>query len=159
MTDKKTGDWEDVPANVGEWETVSAPAPVVASKKAPDLLPPGYFEKNQATPGKAFMKSAVEAVPSAAGAYGGMEAGALLGSPLGPIGSFVGGLGGALAGGYYGSKGGEKVGQAIPQQVKEATGFTKEERQKERKDYPVASTLGTIAPDVVSVAPGIVKAG
>jgi hypothetical protein len=109
--------------------------------------------------GKSFFKSALEATPSAAGAYGGMEAGALLGSPLGPVGSFVGGLGGALAGGYYGGKAGEKVGEAIPQPIKEATGFTKEERQKERREFPKASTLGTITPDVVSITPGILKAG
>jgi len=138
-------------------ETPVAAAPT--QRKVPDLLPSGYFDKSDTTPGKAFMKSAVEAVPSAAGAYGGMEAGALLGSTLGPVGSFLGGLGGAFAGGYYGGKGGEKVGEAIPPSVKQATGFTKEEREKERKQYPVSSTLGTIAPDVAAVAPGVVKAG
>lgn len=143
---------------VAEEKPVS-PAVPTAPKKMPDLLPSGYFDKPQATPGKAFMKSATEAVPSAAGAYGGMEAGALLGSPLGPVGSFVGGLGGALAGGYYGGKAGEKVGEAIPQSVKEATGFTKEERAKEKKEFPKASMLGAIAPDVASVAPGAIKAG
>jgi hypothetical protein len=162
MTDKKTSEWEDVPKNVGAWEdvVVSAPAPVeTKSKKAPELLPKGYFDYDQSKSGKAFLKSATEAVPSAAGAYGGMEAGALLGSPLGPVGSFVGGLGGALAGGYYGGKAGEKVGEKIPEEVKKATGFTKEERAKERKAQPVASVLGTLAPDVVSIAPGAIKAG
>ncbi|MEI8287090.1 MAG: hypothetical protein WCG15_07315, partial [Actinomycetes bacterium] len=129
------------------------------TKKTPDILPTGYFDKSDTTPGKSFMKSAVEAVPSAVGSYGGMEAGALLGSFLGPVGSFVGGLGGALAGGYAGGKAGEKVGEAIPQPVKQATGFAKEEREKERKAYPISSTLGTIAPDVAAIAPGAVKAG
>jgi hypothetical protein len=133
--------------------------PVAETKKAPELLPKGYFDYDQSKSGKAFLKSATEAVPSAAGAYGGMEAGALLGSPLGPVGSFVGGLGGALAGGYYGGKAGEKVGEKIPEEVKKATGFTKEERAKERKAQPVASVLGTLAPDVVSIAPGAIKAG
>jgi hypothetical protein len=108
---------------------------------------------------KAFGKSAVEALPSAGGAYGGMEAGALLGSPLGPVGSIVGGLGGALVGGYYGEKAGKQVGEYIPESVKEATGFTSQERSKERKNQQLASALGTIAPDVATLGPGLFKAG
>lgn len=123
----------------------------VEVKPAPKVEPPSQT--------KSFFKSALEAVPSAAGAYGGMEAGALLGAPLGPVGSFVGGLGGAVAGGYLGEKAGEKAGEAIPQPVKEATGFTKEERTKEKKAYPGTSLLGTLTPDILSVTPGLVRGG
>ena len=135
------------------------------SKSTSGAMSPEEWEKSQTkaetkpTATKSFFKSALEAVPSAAGAYGGMEAGALLGSPLGPVGSLVGGLGGAVAGGYLGEKAGEKAGAVIPEPVKEATGFTKEERAKEKKAYPGTSLLGTLTPDILSVTPGLVKGG
>jgi hypothetical protein len=151
-------DWDKPAAStatVPDWDKPAVPQ----EKKAPELLPKGSLDQMKKTPGQAFMKSAVEALPSAGGAYGGMEAGALLGSPLGPVGSIVGGLGGALAGGYYGEKAGKKIGEYIPESVKQATGFTQEERTAERKKQPLASALGTLAPDVATLGPGLVKAG
>jgi len=113
------------------------------------------FDRN-----KAFLKSAVEAIPGAAGAYGGMETGAALGTALYPgVGTVLGGLGGALAGGYLGEKVGKKTEQAIPESIKSPVGLGTEQREQEKKTYPLTSTLGTIAPDVLAVAPGIKKAG
>ena len=120
----------------------------------PPKEPPGALEKT-----KAGMKSFVEALPGAAGAYTGAELGATAGSVLGPIGSLAGGLAGGLGGYYYGEYAGKKAGQAIPQSFKEATGFTPEQRAKEKKTMPLVSSVYGLAPDVLAVTPGLYSAG
>jgi len=75
------------------------------------------------------------------------------------LGTIVGGLGGALAGGYLGSKAQEKAGQYVPQQVKEATGFTPEQRAVERKSAPRSTFVGEVAPDVAAAAPTLYRLG
>ena len=108
---------------------------------------------------KAFGKSALESTPGALGGYAGAEAGAALGSMLGPIGTVVGGLGGGLAGYLGGEYLGEKAGKAIPKPVKEATGFTPEQRAEEKRQMPIASTAGALAPDVAAAAPSLYSLG
>ena len=91
---------------------------------------------------------------------GGWLGGRLLGGRrLGGSPGGTAGLGGALAGGYLGSKAQEKAGQYVPQQVKEATGFTPEQRAAEREAAPTATTIGGIAPDVAAAAPTIARLG
>jgi hypothetical protein len=121
------------------------------------------YEREKSTPAvspfKSGGKAAFESLGGAGGALAGGEAGAALGSFAGPIGTVVGGLGGALAGGYLGSKAQEKAGQYVPQQVKEATGFTPEQRAAERKEAPTATTIGEIAPDVAAAGPTLARLG
>jgi hypothetical protein len=121
------------------------------------------YEREKTTPAvsplKAGGKAAFESLGGAGGALAGGEAGAALGSLAGPVGTVVGGLGGALAGGYLGSKAQEKAGQYVPQQVKEATGFTPEQRAAERQAAPTATTVGEIAPDVAAAAPTLARLG
>jgi len=122
------------------------------------------YEKEKAAPEvsplKVGGKAAFESLGGAGGALAGGEAGAALGTMVAPgLGTIVGGLGGALAGGYLGSKAQEKVGQYVPQQVKEATGFTPEQRAAERKAAPTATTVGEIAPDVAAAAPTLARLG
>ena len=120
--------------------------------------PTGVFDPSTAQPEvsplKAGGKAAVESLGGAGGALAGGEAGAALGTMVAPgLGTIVGGLGGALAGGYLGSKAQEKAGQYVPQQIKEATGFTPEQRAAERKAAPTATTIGEVAPDVAAAGP------
>jgi len=122
------------------------------------------YEREKTTPEvsplKAGGKAAFESLGGAGGALAGGEAGAALGTMVAPgLGTIVGGLGGALAGGYLGSKAQEKAGQYVPQQVKEATGFTPEQRAVERKAAPTATTIGEIAPDVAAAAPTLARLG
>jgi len=126
--------------------------------------PTGVFDPSTAQPEvsplKAGGKAAFESLGGAGGALAGGEAGAALGTMVAPgLGTIVGGLGGALAGGYLGSKAQEKAGQYVPQQVKEATGFTPEQRAVERKAAPTATTVGEIAPDVAAAAPTLARLG
>jgi hypothetical protein len=126
--------------------------------------PTGVFDPSTATPEvsslKAGGKAAFESLGGAGGALAGGEAGAALGTLVAPgIGTVVGGLGGALAGGYLGSKAQEKAGQYVPQEVKEATGFTPEQRAAERKAAPIATTAGGIAPDVAAAGPTLYRLG
>ena len=104
-------------------------------------------------------KSALESAGGAAGGYAGAELGAMAGAPLGPLGILGGGLAGGIAGYYGGEKLQEKVGEYIPESVKKAAGFSPEQRAKERKEMPTASTIGKYAPDVAAVAPGLMKLG
>jgi len=114
----------------------------------------------EVSPIKAGGKAAFESLGGAGGALAGGEAGAALGTMVAPgLGTIVGGLGGALAGGYLGSKAQEKAGQYVPQKVKEATGFTPEQRAAEREAAPTATTIGGIAPDVAAAAPTIARLG
>jgi hypothetical protein len=122
------------------------------------------YEKEKSAPEispiKAGGKAAFESLGGAGGALAGGEAGAALGTMVAPgLGTIVGGLGGALAGGYLGSKAQEKAGQYVPQKVKEATGFTPEQRAAEREAAPTATTIGGIAPDVAAAAPTIARLG
>lgn len=101
----------------------------------------------------AFGKSAFESLGGAGGALAGAAGGAALGAltgPLAPIASPVLGIGGALAGGFGGSKLQEAAGKYVPESVKKATGFEKKTREAETKEFPVTSTLGEFAPDIVS---------
>ena len=117
-------------------------------------------ESQEVSPLKAGGKAAFESLGGAGGALAGGEAGAALGTLVAPgIGTVVGGLGGALAGGYLGSKAQEKAGQYVPQEVKEATGFTPEQRAAERKAAPKATTVGSIAPDVAAAGPTLYRLG
>jgi hypothetical protein len=102
-------------------------------------------------PYKAAGKSAFESLGGGAGALGGAQLGAMAGAPLGPAGSLAGGLIGGLGGYYAGEYAQQKAGGAVPQKVKEATGFTPEQRGKEKGDYPVASILGSVATAVPSL--------
>jgi len=113
----------------------------------------------QVSPLKAGGKAAFESLGGAGGALAGGELGAMLGSFVGPIGTVVGGLGGALAGGYAGSKFQETAGQYVPQQVKEATGFTPEQRAAERASAPASTFVGGIAPDVAAAGPTLYRLG
>jgi hypothetical protein len=122
------------------------------------------YEKEKSAPEvspiKAGGKAVFESLGGAGGALAGGEAGAALGTMVAPgLGTIVGGLGGALAGGYLGSKAQEKAGQYVPQKVKEATGFTPEQRAAEREAAPTATTIGGIAPDVAAAAPTIARLG
>jgi len=105
------------------------------------------------SPLKAGGKAAFESLGGAGGALAGGELGAAIGSFGGPIGTVVGGLGGALLGGYAGSELQEKAGQYVPQKVKEATGFTPEQRAAERQAAPTSTFVGGIAPDVAAAGP------
>jgi hypothetical protein len=116
-------------------------------------------EPQEVSPLKAGGKAAFESLGGAGGALAGGELGATLGSFVGPIGTVVGGLGGAIAGGYTGSKLQEKAGQYVPQQVKEATGFTSEQRAAERKAAPKSTFAGEIAPDVAASIPTLYRLG
>jgi len=102
-------------------------------------------------------KSALESAGGAAGGYAGAELGAMAGAPLGPLGILGGGLAGGIAGYYGGEKLQEKIGEYIPESVKKAAGFSPEQRAKERKEMPTASTIGKYAPDVAAAAPGLVN--
>ena len=114
----------------------------------------------EVSPIKAGGKAAFESLGGAGGALAGGEAGASLGTMVAPgLGTIVGGLGGAIAGGYLGSKAQEKAGQYVPQQVKEATGFTPDQRAAEREAAPTATTIGGIAPDVAAAGPTIARLG
>jgi len=104
-------------------------------------------------------KSALESAGGAAGAYAGAELGAMAGAPLGPLGILGGGLAGGLAGYYGGEKLQEKASEYIPESVKKATGFDPEQRAKERKEMPTASTIGKYAPDVAAITPGAIQLG
>jgi hypothetical protein len=117
-------------------------------------------ESQEVSPLKAGGKAAFESLGGAGGALAGGEAGAALGTMVAPgLGTIVGGLGGALAGGYLGSKAQEKAGQYVPQQVKEATGFTPEQRAAERKAAPKSTFVGEVAPDVAAAAPTLYRLG
>ena len=119
---------------------------------------------------KAGGKAAFEELGGAAGGYAGAELGAGLGAMTGPFapvaipaGAIIGGLGGY----YAGSKAQQGAGQLVPQSVKEATGFSPEQRAEERKKMKTATAIGKYTPDVIAVAPsayqlgqfGITKAG
>ena len=73
------------------------------------------------------------------------------------MGGPAGGLAGGIAGGAYGYETGKKaweqLGKAIPASVKEATGFSPEQRELERKKYSTASDVGGIMPDIAAAAP------
>ena len=105
-------------------------------------------EKENPSSAGAFGRAAAEqALPTAS-----MIAGGELGSFLGPVGALAGG---AL--GYYaGEKGQEQLGRLIPQSVKQATGFTPEQRKEEKSKYPISTLAGSLG--VPSLA-GAVKAG
>jgi hypothetical protein len=141
------------------------PLPSGATKELPPLppgatkeLPPlpkgatkeesGFYDK-----AKAFGKSAIEAIPGGAGTYGGMELGAGLGAmtgPFAPVAVPVLGLAGAIGGHYLGEKFGEGAGELIPEEAKKDIGFSKEQREAERKKNPTMSSLGTYAPDIAA---------
>jgi len=104
-------------------------------------------------------KSALESAGGAAGGYAGAELGAIAGAPLGPVGVLGGGLAGGLVGYYGGEKLQEKIGEYIPESVKKVAGFSPEQRAKERKEMPTASTIGKYAPDVAAVAPSVYQLG
>lgn len=148
------------------------PPPKSGSIDISDLPPPPVY-KEKPTVGqqyKAGGKAAFEELGGAAGGYAGAELGAGLGAMTGPFapvaipaGAIIGGLGGYFAG----SKAQQGAGQLIPSSVKEATGFSPEQRAKERKQMPTATAVGKYTPDVIAVAPsayqlgqfGITKAG
>jgi len=143
-----------------DWDKpTTAPTTVPDWDKPKTATPEPEKESGFLKGAKAFGKSALEALPSAGGAYAGAEGGALLGSALGPVGTVVGGLGVAILGGYLGEKGGQAVGGAVPTGVREDLGFGEEQRRKEKRQNPVASTLGTITPDVAAIGPSLYKAG
>jgi hypothetical protein len=104
-------------------------------------------------------KSALESAGGAAGGYAGAELGAMAGAPLGPVGVLGGGLAGGVVGYYGGEKLQEKIGEYIPESVKKVAGFSPEQRAKERKEMPTASTIGKYAPDVAAVAPSVYQLG
>jgi hypothetical protein len=104
-------------------------------------------------------KSALESAGGAAGGYAGAELGAMAGAPLGPVGVLGGGLAGGLVGYYGGENLQEKIGEYIPESVKKVAGFSPEQRAKERKEMPTASTIGKYAPDVAAVAPSVYQLG
>ena len=108
---------------------------------------------------KAFGKSAFESAGGAAGGYVGAELGAMAGAPLGPLGALGGGLIGGIAGYYGGEKLQEKAGEYVPAKVKEATGFTPEQRAAETKAQPTASFVGKYTPDVLAAAPSVYQLG
>jgi hypothetical protein len=110
-------------------------------------------------PYKAAGKSAFESLGGGAGALGGAQLGFMAGAPLGPVGSLAGGLLGGVGGYYAGEYAQQKAGEAVPQKVKEATGFTPEQRGREKEAYPVASFLGGIAPDVGAALPTLTRMG
>ena len=107
---------------------------------------------------KAFGKSLVEALPAAGGGFAGMEAGAALGSLAGPVGTLAGGLIGGIGGAYLGEKAGETAGEMIPEETKKEAGFGEQQRKQERKQNSLASTLGTLTPDVMALGPSLVRA-
>jgi hypothetical protein len=107
-------------------------------------------------------KAAFEELGGAAGGYAGAELGAGLGAMTGPFapvaipaGAIIGGLGGY----YAGSKAQQGAGQLVPKSVKEATGFSPEQRTQERKQMPTETTIGGLIPDVASIAPSAYKLG
>ena len=129
-----------------------APDEPVAKKQrefAPDATTPNAVSVVE--PYKAAGKSAFESLGGGAGALGGAQLGAMAGAPLGPAGSLAGGLIGGMGGYIAGEYAQQKAGGAVPQKVKEATGFTPEQREREKGDYPVASILGSVATAVPSL--------
>lgn len=116
---------------------------------------PSIFE-----PYKAAAKSAFEELGGAGGAYGGAELGAGLGGMVGgPVGALAGGLVGG-AGGYMAGKMAQSgAGNLVPESVKQATGFTPEQRRMEKSQYPKSSLAGTLAPDIVALTPGTIRVG
>jgi len=113
-------------------------------------------QKSYGPSGTAALKSAIESAGGAGGAYAGAELGAGLGAmtgPLAPVAVPSLGIAGGIAGYYGGEKLQEKAGQAIPESVKQKLGFSKEQREAEKKAHPIASTVGKYAPDVAAAGP------
>ena len=142
---------------IDELERKAAGGKTEAKKPSVSKEESGLYDK-----AKAFGKSAIEAIPGGAGAYGGMELGASLGAmtgPFAPIAVPALGLAGAIGGHYLGEKFGEGAGEMIPEETKKDIGFSKEQREVERKKNPTMSSLGTYAPDIAAVVPGVERAG
>lgn len=115
---------------------------------------------------KAAAKAAVEHVGAGVGGWAGMEAGGAAGAALGTaiapgvgtaIGGIVGGAGGAILGGALGEKAQETLGELVPESVKEAVGFGKEQRQQERREHPIATTVSGLATELATGG-GLAKA-
>ena len=113
---------------------------------------------------KAFGKSAVEAIPGAAGgtagAIGAMAAAAPLAAAAGPAAPLVeigAALVGGFAGGAAGSKAGEIAGSFVDEPTKKSIGFDKKTREKETKEHPYASFAGELAPNLAFFRPGSVS--
>jgi len=138
-----------------KYDEIVEPSATTRANKYDEIVSPAP----QVSPLKAGGKAAFESLGGAGGALAGGELGATLGSFGGPIGTVVGGLGGALAGGYLGSKAQEKVGEVVPKEIKEATGFTPEQRAAEREAAPASTFVGGIAPDVAAAGPTLYRLG
>ena len=142
---------------IDELERKAAGGKTEAKKPSVSKEESGLYDK-----AKAFGKSAIEAIPGGAGAYGGMELGASLGAmtgPFAPIAVPALGLAGAIGGHYLGEKFGEGAGEMIPEETKKDIGFSKEQREVERKKNPTMSSLGTYVPDIAAVVSGVERAG
>ena len=106
----------------------------------------------------ALLKSAAENVLPAGGAALGATIGTGLGALTGPAAPFAMPVLG-LAGGYLGEKAGEMgkkgAGEVIPAEVKEAMGFSPEQRKREEQKFPIASKIGEYAPTIAGLTPAI----
>jgi len=156
----------------GQKYEMSTTDPVAAKQKIM-----AHLGKSEAKPAPketsgaaAFGKSAVEStLPSVggfAGAVAGAEAGGTLGTavapmlgPAAPAGPVIGALGGGLVGGFGGAalvgKAQEAIMSAVPENIKASLGFGKEQRAAEEQQHPYASFAGQLAPNLLTMKPGL----
>lgn len=116
--------------------------------------------------GKAFGKSAVEAVAPALGGFAGAGAAMTAAAPLaagatamgGPVAGGAVEVGAALAGGFGGSAAVAKIQdlvlKMVPQDLLKEYGFDKTLRAKETEQHPYASFAGSLAPNLLAARPG-----
>lgn len=104
--------------------------------------------------GKSLAEQAVPFASAIPGAEAGSALGAAIGGPFAPITSPIGGLIGGGLGYYLGEKGQEKAASYVPQSIKEATGFTEEQREKEKEEHPVATGVAEYGPLAVGLGLG-----
>jgi hypothetical protein len=143
---------------MAEW-TPPSDAEVEQSFVPPsDVAQPNVTDSNRFM---AFGKSALENIPAALGAVAtGVPAfmgGAAQFAPAGPVGSALGGLVYGTLGAAGGAQAVDKVSKGLlnsflSKQAQEDLGYGEDQRAAERAQFPVASKLGELAPDVATMA-------
>lgn len=123
--------------------------------------PPQDVQTYDTNPITAFGKSALESAPQAVGGtllgIPGAVAGASILAPTGPVGSALGAIGGGL---LFGATGAKSVGDIsntllnkfMSEKTRADLGYSTEQRESERQQFPVASQLGEYAPDILTMA-------
>lgn len=126
------------------------------------FTPPQDVQQFESNPYIAAAKSALESTPEAVGGAVGGIPGAVSGAGLGLRMAGMPGaiIGGALGGTAWGGLAAETTKRIvdpllkrfIPDELRTSAGFSEQQRESERQQYPLASKAGEFVPDILTMA-------